>query len=236
MFWLWLAGCVAHHRAPADPFAGALSAADEAWGHRAESGGLDAAERAYTALLAERPGAPEVLWRLARLQWSHALIDPAHAGEWHEAGREFALRCVAADPALAEALATAGDRLSTATLAISTAPAQCLVFGAAHIVALVEARGPGAALDLEDALPLAARAAQAGPAVEPALRSWALGRAGVLMGSNPGESRDAMRTAVALAPGLRFFRDEAVSAFPDLAESFDAFVPAPGWTLENGGD
>jgi hypothetical protein len=226
---LYLGGC-RPRPSRVDEFGEAVAAADTLWAARSGSG-LEAAERAYTALLAERPNASAVLWRLSRVAWSRAMIEPARAATWHEVGREYALRCVAGDPSVAAALLDVGDRL-TPPVTVAEAPPGCRVFGAAHVVALVAARGPGAALDLEDAAPLLD-----GVTVDadPAAAAWAAGKLRVLRGVESGEAREALVRAVTAAPGVRFYREEALAAFPDLDGGLPAFTPDPAWTLENEG-
>ncbi len=229
-----LTACIGHRTGEHDPFATALAAADLRWAARAETGSVDEAERAYRALLAQRPDSGEVLWRLARVEWSRALIDPANASTWHEAGRQEALACIAADPALADWLAHQGDRLTTEVLTAAHMPAQCLVYGAAHVVRWVELRGAGAALDLEDAAPLLEVAASTAPTVEPALREWAAARVSVLSGGAPSAARAHFRAAVEAEPGLHFFRVDAADAFPDLTDALPSPPETDAWALENG--
>lgn len=220
--------CKRASRAP-DAFGEAVAAADRVWAARAETGSVDPAERAYTALLAERPTAAAVLWRLSRVAWSRSMIEPARAAKWHEVGREFALRCVAVAEPVAEVLLLRGDRLGP-PLVLDEAPAPCRVYGAAHIVGLVAARGPGAALDLEDASPLLADVPEG---VEPAVQAWARARLRLLQGAEPAAAREAMGRAVAAEPSVRFYRAQATLAFPDLDGSLPPFQPDARWALEN---
>lgn len=229
---LLLGGCPAHAPRAADSFGASLSAADEVWSARAASGGVDAAESAYAALFGMRPESAELLWRLSRAAWSRALIDPDNAQTWHEVGREYAMRCVMTDPGVAATVAKRGDRLDNAMLASATLPSECLVFAGAHVVALVEARGAGARLDLEDSEPLLAMAAPDTTA-EPAAREWAAGRWLTLSGVTPDAARAHLLAAATLAPGVRFYRDAALQSFPDLADTLAPFTPEPAWALEN---
>ncbi len=229
---LLLGGCPAHTTRSPDAFEASLVAADEVWSARATAGGVDAAERAYTALLGARPESPEVLWRLSRAAWSRALIDPENALTWHEVGREYAMRCVMTDPGVAAAVAKRGDRLDNAMLANAVLPTECLVFGGAHVVALVEARGAGARLDLEDADSLLGMAVPE-TNTEPAPREWAVGRMFTLSGLTPDAARAHLLVATTLAPGVRFYRDAALQSFPDLADTLPPFTPEPAWALEN---
>ncbi|GDX78513.1 hypothetical protein LBMAG42_03240 [Deltaproteobacteria bacterium] len=229
---LLLGGCAAHAPRTPDTFGASLAAADEEWGARAKSGNLEAAERTYSALLGVRAESPDALWRLSRVAWSHALIDPDNAQTWHEIGREYALRCVMTDPGVAAAVAKRGDRLDSAMLASATLPSECLVFGGAHVVALVEARGAGAKLDLEDGDPLLGMAVPE-TTMEPATREWAIGRWLTITGATPSAARAHLVAAAKLAPGVRFYRDAALQSFPDLADTFAPFTPEPAWALEN---
>ncbi len=223
-----LGSCKRASRAP-DPFGEAVAAADKVWAARASTGSVDAAERAYTALLAQRPTAGAVLWRLSRVAWSRAMIEPARAAKWHEVGRELALRCVAAAEPVAEGLLVRGDRLGPPVV-LDEAPAPCRVYAAAHVVGLVYMRGPGAALDLEDAAPLLAGLPEG---VEPAVQGWTSARLRLLQGAEPAAAREAMRQAVAAEPGVRFYRAEAMLAFPDLDGSLPPLLDDPRWALEN---
>ena len=213
----------------ADRFGEAIAAADLVWERRAEAGTLDDAERAYTALLAERPQAGAVLWRLSRMAWSRAMMEPARALRWHEVGREYALRCVGSTTAVAAVTQSLGDRLSP-PVPVGAAPLGCRVYGGAHVLGLVRARGPGSDLDLEDAEPLLAGLDET---VEPAVGGWAAGTLRVLQGRDSAAARDALLSAVAAAPGVAFYRREALSAFPDVDGSLPRFTPDPAWALEN---
>lgn len=223
--------CKAPERRP-DPFGEAVAAADAVWERRAQSGGFDEAERAYSALLGRRPTASAVLWRQARVAWSRALSEPRRAERWHEVGREVALRCVAATPAVAQALIATGDRIDRTLPLAQSAPA-CRVYAAAHIVRLVALRGPGAALELEDATGLLT---DLGMAEEPAVLAWAQGWLRVLQGRESAEAREALLAALRASPGVTFYREQALAAFPDVDGSLPAFIPDPAWALENGAD
>lgn len=211
-----------------DSFAAALRAADARWEARATEGTVDGAERAYTALLAERPTSPDVLWRLSRVAWSRSWIDAGNAETWHEVGREYALRCLLEDPGVRDAVAAHGDRLDAALVEAAEVPPECAALGAAHLVALARLRGPGAALDLEDVQALLAAPDPAG-AVELALAEWA---EGAVPGADPDRSRAHLRRAAERAAGLPWFRAEAVRTWPDLAEALPTAPPDPAWALE----
>ena len=172
---LWGAGgCAPKVPGDVDPFVAALASADARWEARSATGNVDEAERAYTALLAERPQSGDVLWRLSRLYWSRAWIDPGQAETWHEVGREQALRCLAADPGIADAITRQGDRLDAGRVAAASVPAECAALAASHVAALADLRGAGAALDLEDVDALLAAPRPATPEVA-ALGRWADG-------------------------------------------------------------
>lgn len=226
---LLAAGGCKRARPAVDTFGEGVAAADREWARRAEAGGLDAAERAYTALLAERPTAGAVLWRLSRVAWSRVMMEPARAAFWHEVGRELALRCVAATPEVAEGILVVGDRL-TPPVVVTGAPAPCRAYAAAHIVGLVRARGPGATLDLEEVGPLLAELPSE---VEPAVRGWAAGQYHVLRDEEPSAAREALTIAAAASPGVGFYRAEAVRAFPDLDATLPGTVNDARWALEN---
>lgn len=223
---LW-SGC-APKVAPADSFVAAIAAADRVWEDRAASGGLEVSERAYTVLLAERPDSPDVRWRLARAALSRRLIDGDNAAMWHEIGREHALRCLSADVGIVEGIARTGDRLLPEMVRAAVVPPECAALAAAHVVGLARARGLGSALDLEDAVALLAAPAPAG-GVERAWQRWAAGT----LATDVVASRAALREAVQLAPGVLFFREAAVRAFPDLDGVLPPATPDPAWALEN---
>lgn len=215
-----------------DPVIAALAAADRQWADRSTLG-IDAAEMAYTTLLARWPGEPRVWGRLARTAWSRALVNPGEARAWHEAGREQAMRCLLRDGRLEGAVTRVGDHLDTEMLdGIKGRDASCLVYAAAHTVMLVRLRGEGALLDLEDVPPLVTRAGALGE-VEPALRRWAEAGELQLRGAEPSRVRKLHAEAVALAPGQAFYAAEALRAFPDLEGSLAISAPDPAWKIEN---
>ncbi len=224
-----LAGCVPK-AAPPDAFAAAVADADVVWEGRGAAGGLDASERAYTALLGQHPDSPDVLWRLARAAMSRRLIDGENAATWLEVGREHALRCLSADVGITEGLARAGDRLDSEVVRAAAVPPECAALAAAHVVGLARARGPGSALDLEDAAALLTAPAPAG-VVERAWQRWAAGT--LALTTDVVAARAALREASELAPGLFFFREAAVQAFPDLDGVLPRATADPAWALEN---
>ncbi len=215
-----------------DPVITALAAADRQWAQRSTVG-IDAAEMAYTTLLARWPGEPRVWGRLARTAWSRALVNPADARAWHEAGREQAMRCLLRDGRLEEAVIRGGDHLDDDVLeGIKGRDSACLVYAAAHTVMLVRLRGEGAMLDLGDVPPLVARAEALGEA-EPALRRWTAASELMIRGAEPSRARVLHAEAVALAPGQAFYAAEALRAFPDLAGTLPDSVPDTEWQIEN---
>ena len=224
-----LAGC-APKVAPADSFAAQIAAADLVWEARANAGGLDVSERAYTALLAQRPDSPDVLWRLARSALSRRLIDRDNAATWYEVGREHALRCLSADEGISAAIARSGDRFDPEVVRVASVPPECAALAAANVVGLARLRGSGSALDLEDAAALVHAASPSG-AVEAAWQRWAIGM--LALTTDVVASRAALRMAAELAPGLAFFREAAVEAFPDLDGVLPRATADPAWALEN---
>ncbi|MBM4367482.1 MAG: hypothetical protein FJ102_14815, partial [Deltaproteobacteria bacterium] len=75
---LLVIGCAPKAERQKDPVIAALAAADRQWAERSTLG-IDAAEMAYTTLLARWPGEPRVWGRLARTAWSRALVSPGEA-------------------------------------------------------------------------------------------------------------------------------------------------------------
>lgn len=236
MKWLWallLASCTPATRRVIDPFDASLAAADLVWESRAAAGSVDEAERKYVALLVERSQSGAVLWRMARVAWSRALISPSTAAIWHEAGREYAMRCLTAEGVMSESVYRIGDRMDPAVIqALPTSMAPCLVYAAAHTVALARVRGPGALLDMDDVGPLlGGNLGELGD--EAALSAWARGHAAEASGDTVAGRRE-LHLAVSLAPGQRFFRESATVLFPDLEGEWPTFDADPRWALENG--
>ena len=168
---------------------------------------------------------------MSRVAFSRALLAPAQAATWHEAGREYAMRCLVANPTFGESVYQAGDRLTANALAVLPGDlVPCMVFAAAHTGALVQGRGPGAALDLADVTPLLEAAQRLDPSAEAALAAWAKSTEAFAKG-NLVDARAAARRAVDLEPGLDFYRHEALAKFPDLVN-----LPVGAdaeWVLEN---
>lgn len=228
---LFLLGCTGAGKRAADPLAAALATADEAWESRAATGNVDVAERAYAALLATWSEEGRVLWRLSRVAWSRALLTPADASIWHEAGREYAMRCLVATPQFGELVYLIGDRVTDVALAeIPVEAGPCAVYAAAHTVALTRRRGPGAALDLADVDPLLSAAERIAPGTEAALAAWTDGNQAFLLGELV-EARAALRTAAETAPGQHFYRLDALALFPDMVNLPEGDDPV--WALEN---
>jgi hypothetical protein len=231
---LALAACATAARKERDPFGTAMRAGDRLWGAR-PTAGMDAASKAYEAMLVRWKEDGRVLARLAEIAWSRAMVNPDDAATWHAAGREYAMRCVIGSPQAAEVLFRVGDRVVPELLAtVDAAHAGCLVWAAAHTSALVADRGPGAALDLADVGPLLHRAVELAPEVEPALRAWTEGRAASLdPRGDPTTARARMREAIALAPGIAWYRATYAATFPDVTDAWEGYVPDPVWAAEN---
>lgn len=228
---LGLGACSGAAKKTVDPLAAALTKADEAWESRAAAGNVEVAEKAYAALLAKWSEEGRVLWRLSRVAWSRALITPLDASIWHEAGREYAMRCLVATPTFGESVYLMGDRLTDASLAeIPEQAAPCAVYAAAHTVALTRRRGPGAALDLADVAPLLAVAERLSPGTEAALAAWTAGNLAFQTGALV-EARAGLRTAAETAVGQQFYREDALVLFPDMANLPEGNDPT--WALEN---
>lgn len=227
-----LVACTGAAKRTADPLVAALATADKTWESRATTGSVDAAERAYAALLATWSEEGRVLWRLSRVAWSRALIAPVDASIWHEAGREYAMRCLVATPEFGESVYLIGDRLTATALAeIPPETSSCAVYAAAHTAALARSRGVGAALDLADVGPLLAAAERVSPGTEAALAAWTTGNLAFQSGALV-EARAALRLAAESAVGQRFYRTDALALFPDMANLPEGNDPV--WALENG--
>ncbi len=175
---LWLAtlpGCGwLQPEQTADPLDLPLQQVDVAWRSRG-AGGLAPVRDQLAPLLAANPGDGRVLWRMARVRWLDGFLatDPAEARNDWETGREYAMACLAVVPDVAAALREDGWRVTQASM-VTAGPTErpCLLWGAANGLALVEARGPGGALDAEAACAMVDRAsALVGPS-EPGLIDW----------------------------------------------------------------
>ena len=217
MWWIVLIACAPRGSGlETDPLLVPLAAADQLWDARATPDGLAHARSAYEALLVS-PAEPRVLARIARVDHRVGLVavERFAALAAYEASRETSERCLAEDPDVAPVLAAASWRWTADVLRrVGPRRASCLTWALAAAVGTVEVRGPGAALELERAQPLAARALALSPD-DP----WVMRSAAELVLLDPrsdGPARDAavalLRRAAAAQPGFLLFEADIARA------------------------
>lgn len=227
---LLLHGCLGGRAArQKDPLAAALVEADAAWLARAEDGARLAAS--VNTLMAKAPNDPRVLWRLARLRWWEGAASTAPLA-FYEDGRAAGYRCLLANPGFAELSARAGDRVDDAGLAALASPdVPCIVWTTANAISHVAARGPGAALRIEEIGKLAERGRELGDdPTAPGVLLWVQAEVALSDASaNREEARGLLTEAIGADPRNRLFRETLARAFPDAAE--DAWE---GWTEPRG--
>ncbi len=225
-----LLSCVSMQKRQAriDPRAEAWAAAMAAWDARAEPEGAEAARTSLEAVLKLSPRDMGAMALLARLEWTlgheaerspGALSPLAH----YRNSLEMAYTCLQADPGFNAALtATDGWPEASALSTLPPAAAPCLTWTVAATLDLTALRGPGAALAVEDVLPLYRRAVFLDTTDADGWLSWLGGRI-ALRQQEPEEAQAAFRAALARAPGNRLFYIALSSAFPD--PSLPAFQP-----------
>lgn len=218
----------------------ALHAGDLLWAARANGDNFDLALDAWRSALARAPQDPEALARLARAEWSLGQRAADGARAHFEAGQEIGWRCLLGWPAFEALLDGAGYRVTDeAVAALPDAAAPCATWVVANGLSAVEARGPGARLDLEQLAPLVRWLSASPGRGEPGFAPWSAARLATLSAAPdpaPAGARADYRAAVAAAPDIRLFRDQLAAAFPDARETaYDGFAPGPSsaWALEN---
>ena len=244
---VWLAavalpGCALFHRGPQaglDPLAGPLARADSQWAHRAEPAGMDAVTATLDSLRIVAPEDPRVLARLARLHWTLGELaeDRDNAVDQYETGRSYGYTCLLTYPAFASGVAAARWRVGSAAVGGLEADAvPCLTWTAANGISLVVTRGAGAALEIEQARPLAERALTLAPEGEGGMVLWAAGMSALLDG-DPARVDDAeaqheaartlLRRAMEISPTTLLFRADMAAQFPDTRAELLPLPPSP---------
>lgn len=214
----------------------ALAAADARWANRAQPGELDALNELWLGMLGQDADDAVVLARLARLEWTRAWLD-ADRRHFENAG-DFGYRCLLTWPNFAAASELDGYRITARTAAALPAEAApCLTWTVVGGLSLVEARGPGAALELEAVRLLLDRLTVIGAPEDPGFLPWAQAMVLVLEAapaSPPATARGRFAAAIEAAPGVLLFRRTFATYFPDAANvAMDGYVPADAWALEN---
>lgn len=225
---LGLAGCWLRppEPPPVDPLAAPLAEADRLWAHRGEPGGLDAALRAYEALLAVAPERPVVHERLARASFEVArgASEPAAAQAALEVARVRAATCLDTFPTFHAALQPLGAEVRAPTVQeLPPAAAPCLGWYGIATLRLVERRGPGAALEVEAARPFVEQAWALDPDGAGGLVAWA---AAMLVVLDADPSHRAARDAALSTARLRL--EAAAAAHPEeplLREALHTWFP-----------
>lgn len=195
----------------------------------------------WRGVLAAEPEHPVALARLARAEWTLGELRPAAATAHHEAGEDYGWSCLAAWPGFSAALTAERWRVTEeAVAALPPEASDCLLWTAINAIAAVEARGPGAALALDDVRLLLARAAAVGEGADPGFLVWARAQAEVLAAAPnapPEAARAGFEAAIAAAPAVGRFRRDYAAAYPkSVAAAYEGFPPRAGadpWAREN---
>lgn len=225
---LGLAGCWLRPPTPVpvDPLVAPLAEADALWARRGEPGGLDAALRAYEALLAVAPERPVVHERLARASFeqSRHAVDPAAAQAALEVARVRATACLDTFPSFHAALQPLTAEVRTATLReLPPAAAPCLAWYGVSALRLVELRGPGAALGVEAARPFVEQAWALEPDGAGGLVAWGAAML-VVLDADPTHAD----SRAAALPTARLRLEAAAAAHPEeplLREALHTWFP-----------
>ena len=246
------AGC-AWHRGGAvaeDPLAAGIAAAEAAWERRAEPDGLTAAIAAWEALHAQAPTDPRILAALAHAHWLAGLVAPTEeeALDELETGRGYGGDCLLTFPTFANGLGGEGYRVTAGTVSgLDASAVPCLTWTAANAYSLVERRGRGAALEVEQARPLSDRAWALAPDGEDGMVAWGYAMS-VVLDEDPAratkrsaampEAQAALRRAVGLAPGNHYLLAELVAYVPGVEPELARQLigpPSQKWALESKG-
>lgn len=247
-----LSGCAWHRGGPVaeDPLAAGIVAAQAAWERRAEPDGLAAAIAAWEALHAQAPTDPRVLAALAHAHWLAGLVAPTEdeALDELETGRGYGGDCLLTFPTFADGLGGEGYRVTAGTVSgLDAAAVPCLTWAAANAYTLVERRGRGAALEVEQARPLSDRAWALAPDGEDGMVAWAYAMS-VVLDQDPAraakrsaampEAEAALRRAMSLAPGNHLFVAALVAYVPEVEPALARQLigpPSEKWALESKG-
>jgi hypothetical protein len=215
-----------------------LAEADARWLRRAEPGELDAVIAIWLGQLGQRPDDPVVLARLARAEWTLAWLegDVRH----FENANDFGYRCLLTFPSFGSAAQLDGYRLTEASLqALPPEASACLMWTAAAGIGTVEARGPGAALELASVRMQVERLTALGTTEDPGFLQWSQAMVAVLGAfpeGAPAAARGRFSAAIAAERGVLLFRQAFARSFPDAANvAMDGYAPPTPdpWALEN---